>query len=361
MLVLSANLLNDRSSRDTRAARPELQRSNPPKFSADDYRQNRFPKLTGRPLIGVNYTHYAFPNCTFLRRNYVIAGYQNPGGATKVHEQLRQMRRSGIGSLRTVVWYDAAGQAWGPIPAPGGALLEPFRTNLVRYVTEIRRFGFARLTIAFEPKGSDNPLPRMYQPSLFAENWRIIQAVRAIVKRYGPSRTRFDLFSEGAPNQTPTSYEPYPPQTAHYIAQLYRAYVRRFGNGDVTISAIGSMDPVRRTNRVQNLIHILKSTGEPLPKWYDVHLGSDATGATYALSEAEKELRAERQYQPLVVGDAGYDNSSLARLLARYVKTSSRPLQEVTPWYTYTRYGCPVQPPYSPGAYGQELHRISAK
>jgi hypothetical protein len=336
----------------------KAERSEPPKFPASDYRQSRFPKVGGRPLIGVNYTHYRFPNCTF-HDTYLLTSYGEPGVARKVHAQLFAMRKAGVATLRTIIWHmtDPSGKDWGPISSAGGRLHEPNRTNLVRYLTEVRRFGFTRLTIAFEPQGTNDPLRRSYDGSKLRENWRFIEAVRYLLKRYGPHDTRIDLFSEGAPNEMPTKYEPLPQQTGRYLSSLYRLYVKRFGNRDVSVSAIASLKPAEPTNRLQNLIRILRSSGEPLPRWYDVHIGFDPSSASYSLRQAAAALDREGQYQPLVIGDAGYDNLGIATAIARSLRGSPRPLEEVSPWYTKTLYGCPVTPPYSPGAYGSELRR----
>jgi hypothetical protein len=327
----------------------------PPEFPASDYHQSSFPAPRRRPLVGANYTHYAFPNCTF-RNTYVIAHYHKPGVAEKVHKQLFQMRKAGVATIRTILWHDAKGQPWGPIPSDGGGLREPFRSNLMRFVSEVRRFGFARFTLVFEPKRTHHPLRTAYQPGNFVENWRFIREARTVVKRYGPSDTRFDLLGEGAPNETPTSYEPRPQQTARYLRRMYSLYVRRYGNRDVTVSAIGSLNPATPTNRVQNLVRILRSSGEPLPRWYDVHVGDNPAGAAYALRQAERQLNAERQPQPLVIGDVGHENPGVAQAIKTFVDRSPRRLEEVTPWYTYTLYGCQVPPPYSPGVYGRVLH-----
>jgi hypothetical protein len=328
----------------------------PPSFPASDYHQSRFPPHR-RPLLGANYTHYAFPNCTF-RNTYILAWYHRPAVAQRVHEQLAQMRHARVSTIRTVLWHDATSQPWGPIPSAGGALREPFRSNLRRYVSEVRRFGFARFTLVFEPARTHSPLRTEYEPRKFAENWRLIREARAVVKRYGPPNTRFDLLGEGAPNATPTSYEPRPQQTARYLRNMYRLYVRRYGNRDVTVSAIGSMNRAGATNRVGNLVRILKSSGAPLPRWYDVHIGHEPAGAWYALWHAERQLKAERQSQPLVIGDAGYNNPGVARAVRRFLRRSGRRLQELTPWFRNSAEGegCPFAPPYSPGAYGAELH-----
>ena len=239
---------NKESVRDPGSSTPSALR-----FPASDYRQSQFPRLDRRPpLIGANYTHYVFRNCTFYDTD-ILTSYQRPGVAEKVHAELFQMRKAGIATIRTVIWHttDATPYRWGVISSAGGKIHEPNRMNLIRYLQEVKKFGFARFTLVFGPKYSNDPLLSSYKPSKFRENWRFIRAVRSLVKRYGPAETRIDLSSEGAPNETPTTYEPVPKQTGRYLRGLYRLYVRRFGNRDVTISTTASMNPAGPTNRVQ--------------------------------------------------------------------------------------------------------------
>jgi hypothetical protein len=326
-----------------------------PRFPASDYRQSRFPKLGGEPLIGVNYTHYAFRHCDFAGTG-ILAYYQEPGVAEKVHAQLFRMRKSGVAAIRTVIWHmtDAAGQYWGPIPSAGGRLREPYRTNLIRYLTEIRKFGFARFTVSFVPQQTNNPLLPIFKRAKFWENWRFIETVRALVKRYGPAKTRIDLLSEGAPTAVPTDWSPVPRQTSAYLRKLYRLYVSHFGSRDVTVSAIAS-EPVGVADRLRNLVQILKSTNEPLPRWYDVHIPYFATGAASALQKIDSALDAEGQGQALVIGETAYDNPGVATSIKSFLQSSSRPIDEISPWYLRRLKGCQVPPPYRPGAYGSEL------
>jgi hypothetical protein len=330
-------------------------RASPPRFPASDYRQSQFPRPSGQPLIGVNYTHYAFHQCDFAGTG-ILAYYQEPGVAQRVHAQLFQMRKAGVATIRTVIWHmtDATGQYWGPIPSAGGKLREPYRTNLIRYLTEIRKFGFARFTVSFVPQQTNNPLLRIYEPAKFRENWRFIKVVRALVKRYGPADTRIDLLSEGAPSEVPTPWSPVPRQTSRYLRTIYRLYVRRFGNRDVTVSAIAS-EPTGVADRLRNLVHILQSAREPLPRWYDVHIPYYAAGASNALQQIDSVLNADRQDQSLVIGETAYDNPGVATSIRNFLQNSSRRIDEISPWYLRRLKGCQVPPPYKPGAYGSEF------
>jgi hypothetical protein len=326
-----------------------------PRFPASDYRQSRFPKLGGQPLIGVNYTHYAFHGCDFAGTG-ILLYYQEPGVAQRVHAQLFRMRKAGVATIRTVIWHmtDTSGLYWGPIPSAGGSLREPYRTNLIRFLTEVKEFGFARLTVTFAPLETNNPLLTVYDPAKFGENWKFIKSVRALVKRYGPNDTRIDLLSEGAPSEAPTAWSPVPEQTSRYLRAIYRLYVRRYGNRDVTVSAIASE---RRSfaDRLRTLVHVLQATGEPLPRWYDVHIPYYALGASSALRQVDAALNAAGEDEALVIGETAYDNPRVAAVIRNFLQTSSRRIEEVSPWYLRRHEGCQVQPPYKPGAYASQL------
>ena len=345
--------LGDRgASRDQPAQEANVSPSELPIFPASDYEQARYPERRSRPLLGVNYTHHAFPNCSFNGTG-ILRSYSKPGIAAKVHAQLLRMRKAGIQTIRTIIWHmtDATGQIWGPIPSAGGRPSEPYRTNLIRYLTEVRRFGFARLTVSFGPQQDNNPLLSQYDQGKFSENWRFIQTVRALVKRHGPRDTRIDLLNEAAPSSFPTEWTPDPRQTGRYLKAMYRRYVQRFGNRDVSVSAI-SWD---KTNRVQTLIRLLKSTGQPLPRWYDVHIGYTRSQALYGLRNTDMVLAAEGVKEPLVIGETSYDSRSVAQTIRSFIAGSARQVEEVSPWYIRTMEGCQVAPPYRPGTYRTSL------
>jgi hypothetical protein len=328
-----------------------------PRFPASDYRQRRFPTLTGEPLIGVNYTHYAFRHCSFNDTG-ILASYHEPGVAQKVHAQLFQMRKAGVATVRTIIWHmtDASNESWGPISSAGGTLQEPYRSNLIHYLTEIRRFRFARLTVSFAPQKTNNPLVTAYNPRKLQENWRFIRTVRSLVERYGPSDTRIDLLNEGAPSEMPSQNFPRPWQVSPYLRVVYRLYVERFGSQDVMVSTIAPTYPGDVTNRLQNLIDILKSTHEPLPRWYEVHIPYDQARALFALRNVDAVLNNDREHQPLVIGETAYDNGGVAKGIRDFLQSSARRIDEVSTWYLRAPGSCNVSPPYKPGAYGREFH-----
>ena len=322
----------------------------PPQFPASDYQAGRSAAPPDKPLIGVNYTHHGFRDCSF-EDTAILRTYSRPRLAAKVHRQLLRMRQAGVTTIRTIVWHmtDATRETWGPISSAGGRPAEPYRTNLIRFVREIRRFGFKRLTVSFGPQKTQNALLVTYDPATFEENWGFVRSIRALVRRHGPPQTRFDLLNEGAPSEAPTEWSPAPDQTGRYLSRIYRAYVGRYGNRDVSVSAI-SWDGA---GRVRSLVGALRASGRPLPRWYDVHIGYTAAQASYALRTTDAVLRQSGVRRPLVVGETSYDSDEVARVIQRFLQRSRRPIEEVSPWFVRTMEGCQVSPPYRPGAYAR--------
>ncbi len=174
----------------------------------------------------------------------------------------------------------------GVVSSAGGRLDRTETKNLINFVSDVRRLRFARLEIAFSPQWTNDPIhpQHRYDPALFDENWRLIRYVRGIVKQYGGSLdARFDLLNEGAPSDFQTTKT----QLELYIAHMYSNYVDAYGNADLTVSSIVSTT-VRANDqsRIANLIDTLRSTGRPLPTWFEVH--------TYS-TDVLADLRATRR------------------------------------------------------------------
>lgn len=297
------------------------------------------------PLVGMNYSNFGGNGCGFAD-GIVAEGAWNP---KLIRQQLAAMRAAGIQSLRTFIWntHDAGGQGWGVVSSAGGRLSPAETTNLINFVSEVRSLGFTRLEVAFSPQGPNDPIGEpgtTYDPSLFDENWQLISYVRGIVKQYGPLDTRFDILNEGAP----FSFLPTKTQLADYVARMYSNYVDTFGNTDVTVSA---NPPVNDQSDITNLIDTLRSTGRPLPTWFEMHIYSaDPLGDLRAIDAT---LNAEGLSQPITVNETYYNDPSAASAVETFETTSSRPLDEVSAWPLRSgdTSNCFVPPPYRASAF----------
>jgi hypothetical protein len=304
--------------------------------------------VEGLPLVGINYSTFGDLGCDFS--GYGIVAY-GEGNRTPIRHQLAAMRAAGVQSLRTFIWstHDASGQSWGVVSSAGGRLGSIETKNLINFVSDVRQLGFVRLNVAFSPQGSNDPIgypQNYYDPSLFDENWQLIRYVREIVKQYGgPLDTRFDLLNEGAPSD----YLATKTQLENYIARMYSNYVDAFGNNDVTVSSIvGANDQ----SRIANLIDTLRSTGRPLPTWFEVHTYS--TDVLADLRATDATLTAKGLSQPITLGETYYDDPLAASAVATFVSSSPRRLDEALTWPLARGSSCQaisVPPPYKANAF----------
>lgn len=326
------------------------ERNVPLRFPPADYRGFPDVPLTGL-LVGTNYTHYAFPHCSWHGTN-IIRSFQRNVVREIVHDQLSAMRRGSVTSLRIILWHmtEPGPNDWGPVPSLGGALGAPYRRNLQEYLTEIRRFGFRRLTVSFGPQWTNNPVARRYDPSKFEENWSFLRDVRAIIKQYGPRETRFDLINEGAPSDylNPKLRR----QMSLYISRMYSRYVRAFGNRDVVVSVIGPESVFDHGNRLQNLINIIASTRSGQPHWFEIHLNDTGRDVLHGLEVTDEILSANGLDQRIVIGEAAYNDAPTASAIATFMRSSSR-VEEILQWFSRANASCNESPPYSVTAYRQ--------
>jgi hypothetical protein len=305
--------------------------------------------------VGVNYSTFGDLGCDFS--GYGIVAY-GAGKRMLIRHQLAAMRAAGVQTLRTFIWsrHDASRKTWGVVSSAGGRLDSTETKNLINFVSDVRRLGFARLEVAFSPQGTNDPIhpQHRYDPSLFDENWQLIRYVRGIVKQYGGSLdTRFDLLNEGAPSD----HQATKTQIETYIAQMYSNYVDAYGNADVTVSSIVSTS-VRANDqsRIANLIDTLRSMGRPLPSWFEVHTYGRHVLADLRATDAT--LTAMGLSQPITLGETYYDDPSAASAVATFVRTSSRPLDEALTWPLARGSSCQdisVPPPYKADAFIKAL------
>jgi hypothetical protein len=320
------------------------------------------------PLVGTAFADWGVDGCK-VDGTGIVATYDHPGVRRKVRLQLAAMHAAGLDTIRLLLWHDVTGDpTGGVVPSRTGRLEEPYRTNLVHYLSDIRAAGFDSLMVDFGPVGPNDPIGAgpvdQYDPSLFDQNWSFIEDVRPLVETYGPATTRIDLLSEGAPSDS----WPYKQRMEAYITEMYRRYADTFGTDDVVVSAIAPPDPYTDItqpepgHRLQNLIDALRASGRPLPRVFSVHVSTwwepSAANTLYGLRQDDAVLRANGLSQPLIVSETVYDDPALAGAIATFMRTSSRSVLEVQEWPLTATSRCrdfSVAPPYRADAYIEAL------
>jgi len=304
------------------------------------------------PLLGADFIRYE-ETPPYCGGPSIVYNYGAPGVRDIVRQQLTAMRAAGMRATRLFLYHASQGEG-DLIPSTGGRLSEPYRTNLVRYLQDLRAAGFESVTIAFNPWAANDPVgytPTPYDPALFEENWRFIRDVRPLVKQYGPPTTRFDLINEGGPDF-------WSPVLRDYSVEMWERYVDEFGNGDATISVITNPGtPGGSGTRLQTFIPALRATGRPLPTWFDVH-PSWSSAALTDLRRVDEFLSSQGLTQPLTIDELAYENSQVAAAVAAFTRESTRPLLEVMEWpleHGGTAFArCPTAP-YRIAAYARAL------
>jgi hypothetical protein len=312
------------------------------------------------PLIGVTFTHAAIPGCD-LGSNGIVLHYDRPGMRRLVRSELAAMHAAGIQTVRILLWNmsDITGQDWGVVPSAGGKIAEPYRSNLIRFASDVRSAGFVLLTVHFSPQWTNNPIGEYgpngltadrWDPTKFEENWSFVADVHKLVKEYGPDVTHFDFMSEGPPSQ----YQPafIIDRMQNYIATMWTRYVAAFGKDDATVSIIAKGRPVDASDRLQHLIDALRPTGLGFPDWFEVHPDWTSPEVFNELQAVDDTLRANGLLaQPLVIGESSYENPAVAADIRRFMNTSSRPISEVYEWWQTTVGGPCVSAPYRADTY----------
>jgi hypothetical protein len=311
---------------------------------------SRTPILLGADSI--DYQGGMPPNCFGPS---ILFDYGQPGVRILVRQQLAAMHASGLASLRVFFVYDwNASENQYFVPAEPGRLIEPFRNNLINYLSDIRKAGFRRVTLALDARGSVDPAQvwpnNNYDPATFDATWSLIRDVRQLLKQYGPSDTRVDLLNEGAPSDYLTQ------QVSTWISRMYANYADAFGTADVTISA-------GFWTGMQRLIDALRASGKPLPLWFDIHPRWHHDAALADLRATDAELKTNGLSQPLVIGEERYNDPEIAHAISEFRQTSSRGVEEVMEWPLHiggedpaTRQTSCIDPPYRIDAYAVALN-----
>jgi len=282
---------------------------------------------TPPPLIGATYTHTALIGCS-LDRTGLVLHYDTPGVRRLARSQLAAMHAAGLQTLRVLLWNmaDITGQDWGIVPSAGDKLAEPYRSNLIRLVSDIRAAGFSGLTVSLGPEWTNNPSGEYgpsgltadrWDPAKLDENWRLMEDVHKLVKAVGPRITHVDFIQEGAPSD----YQPrfIVERLKSYIATMWTRYVAEFGKDDVSVAVIAKGTTGSFNDRLQNLVDAFRSTGLGFPAFFEVHPDWTSPAAYNDLVAVDQTLRANGLLtQPLVIGESSYENPAVAADIARF-------------------------------------------
>jgi hypothetical protein len=322
--------------------------------------------LAAAPLIGTTYTHTAVAgDCNLDNpRSAIVLTYDEPEVRRRVRGQLAAMRAAGVQTISILLWNmtSPGNHVWGVIPSLNGRLSEPYRTNLIRFTRDIRDAGFARFTVHFSPQWTNNPMGEygptgltqdVWDPAKFEENWGFIREARTLIKQHGPTDTRFDIASEFPPSEYQPAFIIDRLQT--YMAEMWKRYVGVFGRSDVTISVIGKGRDAEGPMRLGNLVRALTTTGLGMPEWFEIHPDWSSPAVFQELSAFDRALSELGQFQPIVIGEASYENPPVAADIARFVSSSSRPVLEVYQWWQRTEGSQCFPAPYRADAYRAAL------
>ena len=239
------------------------------------------------------------------------------------------MRAAGIDTLRLFVWHmhDASDQSWGVVSSEGCATGAAEQKNLVNYAADARLAGFTGSSPSYSgPSGRTIRSDFRITVTTLRCSRRTGTSSRTSASwsnSTGPASTHFDLLNEGAPSD----YLATRAQLAAYLARLYSNYVDAFGNQDVTISSIVAAND---QSRISNLIHTLRSTGRPLPIWFQLHLYSGTL--LEDLRATDVTLTAKGFTQPITIGETNYNDPEAAKAVKDFNSLSSRRLTEVIEW-----------------------------
>jgi hypothetical protein len=308
--------------------------------------QGRSPEAK-LPEIGVTYTHPSIPSsCDLNAANGLLKTYHWPGVRTRVQRQLAAMRAAGIDSIRILIWHlsEPASSDTNNLPSAGGRLVEPYRTNLIRFSADVRSAGFKSMVVEYSPQWTNNPIGEWgpngletdrWDPRKFAENWSFVRDTRELIKRNGPAESWFDPASEMAPDDNVDLF--LDRRLDNYLTGMYRRYVEAFGKDDVVffVATAGPYSFVTK-QRYTHLIEALRSAAVGMPSRFGIHPDQSSPGDLVDLRDADEVLRANGLDQPLMIGEMvaeGSKSAAAGRDIAEFARTTERTVADVYLWF----------------------------
>ncbi|MGA4846155.1 hypothetical protein ACOBQB_07780 [Streptomyces sp. G5(2025)] len=289
---------------------------------------------------GSNYfTYRVDADCT--REPYgVVNSYDRAPDV--IRDQLAQLVRAGQKRLRIPVFHHRGADSGTVMDSADGGLSRGNLRNLRELLSDVKRAGFQGVEVAFFPKDANDPAEwKTFDRALYAENRAVIRQVRAEVVRSGLPYV-LDLLNEGAPADGQDVL-------LRYDRTLWQDYRREFGTSDT----VGFSMTVWIAGRVPHLPSVY---GQEPPKVLEVHLyGQEGNGDEYRqFMDADAALDALGYRQPLIVGEAYYDDAEAADGIRRAMRDGDRPVRHLTQWPWPRQARCPaadVAPPAAWSAY----------
>ena len=110
----------------------------------------------------------------------------------------------------------------------------------------------------------------------------------------------------------------------------------------MTVTTIGD---IGQDDRLQHLIDALRAAGRGLPARFEVHGPWTSPDLYNVLRSFDQTLNANGTTQPIVVGEASYNDPNTAADIARFINDTGRPVAEVYEWWQTTTGGsCASRP-----------------
>jgi hypothetical protein len=297
------------------------------------------------------------------------SGCPNPerGGITVqacVQQEMGAMYDSGMRRMRITIPFFRGGAGGGNCPGSGtidgnfnssyvsgGGFSPQCIQNLITFLQN--NFSSARwqeVEIGFFPGVNNDPgtWGDNISPysSYVAENWAVIQQVRAAVIASGITNYHLDLGNENAPpDNLPGQNGFY--AMYQYVQTILQNYVNAYGSLNDTVGFSVACDPVGCGGRTANMLTIMAGLGA-YPPLYDVHI-YDNPPISSAYSLALNAFNARGQSQQWIIGEASYNDASEAATL-QSLDSGNQRIKYLTEWPLDTS-GVMNNPPFSNSNY----------
>ena len=246
-----------------------------------------------------------------------LVRYQEPGVRQTVLKALTNMRKSGFGGIRVIVWFahqkDAGANLFN-IDDPSLAT-----KNISEFASDLSSLGYSHFYLAFGPQGNAKVTCRQqtwgdcFDPQQIGKSVAFILKVRQALDASPHPALYVDLQNSGAMTSA-NAQQQMGSNMDRYLSTLLKAYSHEFPHDLTTISIQG-----RNTgDRSEFVFKVYEEAGLE-PSYLDFHIYRSDPASLAQIGEA---LRSARTRLPVVIGEAAYGNpgavAAISSLLAPY-------------------------------------------